>query len=446
MTMTFEEARAKAEEALGKGDAKGAFAHIHGQFAYPGALAEPEQWEEALDLFARVADGMGDTALGSLLRDTSRTYNDPNALYDLGYELLERGLSGIAATVLSRTNQLSPRKPKVLGELAFALGDIGRHESVVGLLRDVPELTERDFVLSYLLSFHAIMTRDLEEASRRLPKLLAEAKNPRSSEVPPMARTIEGMLARADAVRHVTSLDEDDLRGWQFVVNGQFLLHLSPYDKEVMRGRYAFVQDSPELTHEGLRRLAALLDALEVKPPRVYFLPDRASEALGRAASRELGVPVEAWPEQGSSAPGLLVADEIAAFPRKLLETAWSHAPGLVLWAQARSWTARGPFAEDCLTLLHQARISPWEPGIRVDPATRQPVQGKPVEGSPCDLANRILDARVDTDALADLPNLLSLARAACKMTGEHAPGFVRSEGKRRRCWVESPVRSPRFT
>lgn len=388
---------------------------------------------------------MGDAALGSHLRDASRTYNDPNALYELGYELLERSLSGVAATVLSRTNGLAPGRPKVLGELAFALGDVGQSEEVLRVLREVPELAERDFVLSYLLAFHSIMTRDVEEAARRLPKLLAEARSAKSTEFPPMASTIEGMLARADAVRHATPLDEVDLRGWQFVVNGQFLLHVSPHGEEVMRGRYAFVQDSPALCHEGIRRLAALFDAVDVKPSRVFYLGDRASEALGRAAAKELGRGVGPWPAGGTTAPGLVVADDLRAFAREKIESAWPHASGQVLWAQARCWTQRGPFAEDCATLLYQARTSPWDAAMTVDPATKEVVQGKPAEGTTDDLAARILDAKVDTDALADLTELVALARAACKMTGEHAPGLMRTEGKRRRCWLESPVRSNRF-
>lgn len=388
---------------------------------------------------------MGDATLGSHLRDASRTYNDPNALYDLGYELLERSISGVAATVLTRSNELAPRRPKVLGELAYALGDCGRCDEVVRVLRTVPELTERDFVLSYLLAFHSVMTRDLEEAARRLPKLLAEARGAKSSEFPPMAKTIEGMLARADAVRHATPLDEEDLRGWQFVVNGQFLLHLSPHGEEVMRGRYAFLQDSPALCHEGLRRLAALFDAVDVKPPRVFFLGDRASEALGRAAARELGVGVGPWPAQGTTAPGLVVADDLMAFKREAIESTWPHAPGQVLWTQARCWTRMGPFSEDCTTLLYQSRTAPWDAAMRVDPGTKEITQGKPVEGTTEELATRILDAKVDTDALAGMTELLGLARVACKMKGEHAPGLVRTEGKRRRCWVESPVQSSRF-
>ncbi len=388
---------------------------------------------------------MGDTTLGSLLRDTSRTYNDPNALYDLGYELLERGLAAVGATVLARTNELAPRRPKVLGELAFALGDLGQSGEVVRVLRAVPEMTERDFVLSYHLAFHSVMTRDMEEAARRLPRLLADAQNAKSTEFQPMAKTIEGLLARADAVRHATPLDEDDLRGWQFVVNGQFLLHVSPHGEEVMHGRYAFLQDSPALCHEGIRRIAALFDAIDVMPPRVFFLPDRASEALARATAKELETGVGPWPKEGTRSPGLVVADDLRAFPKERLESTWPHAPGQVLWAQARCWTQRGPFAEDCATLLYQARTSPWDAAMRVDPATKEVVQGKPVEGGAEALAARILDAKVDTDALADLPELIELARAACKMTGEHAPGLARTDGKRRKCWLESPVQSNRF-
>lgn len=444
MAAPLSETRTKAEEALGKGDAKAAFDALRSALDWPGALAEPLDWEEGLDLFARVADGMGDTALGSLLRDTSRTYNDPNALHDLGYQLIERGLTRIAATVLVRARDLSPDNAKVLGELAFALGESGHPEEAVRALRGAPEAVERDFSLSYLFAFHSIMCRDLEEAARRLPRLLAAARNPKSSDLPFMAATIEGMLARAEAVRHATPLDEEDLRGWQFVVNGNFLLHLSPHGEEVMRGRYGFHRDSPELSHEGIRRLSCLFEAVDVAVPRVFFLPDRASEALARAAAKELHVEAAPWPKGGTKEQGLVVADDLAAFPRELIETVFTHAPGQRLWAQARCWTQRGPFAEDCVTILHQFRKSPWDEPLQAGVGAGGSRPG-PVEGSPEELAARILDTRVDTDALADLPELIQLAHAACRMTGPHAPGLVRTEGKRRRSWVDSPVRSNCF-
>ncbi len=444
MTTTYEEAVAQTRDLLAKGNAKEAFALFRPQLSFPGALETDARWEEALELFAGISDGIGDTKLGALLRDTARTYNDPNALWDLGYQLVERRLHDFAATVLARSNLLGPGRERTLSWLVRAFEEIGRHDEVCRALKQAKAALEKSAFLRYLLAFNAVMTRDLAEATAHLPGLLETARTAKHEDFPFMAKTIEGFLARAQAVREVTPLDETDLRGWHFVVNGSLVLHLSPFGfAEGMRGRYGFINDTPALCHEGILRLLALLQALDVAVPRVFLLPDRDSEALGRAAAKAFGIPTAPWKD--GHGPGLVVAYDLLAVEKEVRTTLASHAPGQVLWAHTQCWTQRMPFGGDAVTMLQQARLSPWDGGFVQDPATKELRRGKPGEGTPEQLAERIVGARVEPDALADLAKLVALARAACKMTGEHAPGLVRREGTRRNAWAESPVASSRF-
>ena len=121
------------------------------------------------------------------------------------------------------------------------------------------------------------------------------------------------MLRRADALSGHVPLDSRDLRGWHMVITSGLLLHVSPHGfDEGMNGRYAFVQDTPELCLEGIERVKAVLAALEIAPPRIFALPERSSSILAQATARILDCPLESWPDGGSEEPGLIVAYDLA--------------------------------------------------------------------------------------------------------------------------------------
>ena len=75
-----------------------------------------------------------------------------------------------------------------------------------------------------------------------------------------------------------------------------------------MNGRYAFTQDSAERCLEGIKALAAVLDALQRPPAVVTSLPDRNSEVLGAAAAKALGISHQRW---DGDAAGLVVAYDL---------------------------------------------------------------------------------------------------------------------------------------
>ena len=442
-TPTFAEARQAALDALARGDAREAFGRVHFHLANDQALlTDREEWQEAFGLFARISEAITGETLASLVRQAVDDPDDVQALYNLGYELIEQGLPGIAATALSRANLLFPNQGPILTELAVALESDHRCHEAARVLRDAPEFVEGNFFCRYLLAYNALMTGDLNEPRQLLPRLL-QSDDPDQLF---MARRIEGMLARADVVSGATPLDGTDLRGWHFVVSGGLLLHLSPFGfEEGMRGRYAYTQDGPDRCLEGLRRLAAVLDCWQLRPERVWRLEDIDSAALAVAAGRMLDCPVERWPAGGSQGAGLIAVYDLGTLAGGTVETLREHRPGQVLWSQASCWTQEPPFAADLTTYLHQCNVSPWGERLRVNPEAQEAEKIPPSTAPAEERAAEVLAATLEADALADIPRLQELARAMRGLAGEHGPGALRSEAPRRRQGTNSPVLSNRF-
>jgi hypothetical protein len=431
-----------ALDALEGGEPREAFQALRSVLDYPGQVAEPQRWHDAFDLFARVGAEIAGPEFAAVVRRVVEEPNNPQALYDLGYELIEQGLSGIAATALARANELSPGQPALLTELVAALERNRRSADACRYLRAAPELVESDFMCRYLLAFNAVLSGDLEEPRRLLPRLLDGAEDDHRF----MAGRIQGMLLRADALHGVSALDHKDLRGWHFAITGGLLLHLSPYGiDEGMHGRYCYTQDSASRCLEGVRRVAVGLEAWGFVPPRVFALPDRNSAALALACGWMLSVPVEPWPDGGSEAQGLVVVYDLANVEESVVAALAEHRPGQALWSHAAGWTREPPFAADLTTYLYQFNVGPWDGGLRVNPETNSPEQAPPEVGTPEELGARIAEAEMEPGALDDLPALAALARAARTVPGEHGPGALRRDGRRRRQWEGSPVLSSYF-
>lgn len=444
---SYAEKRAEALDKLAAGDARGAFGIFRWTLEYAGVDAGDDHFSDAVGVLARIAEPIAGDDLAAGMRRVASDPDDVQALYDLGYELIEQGLHGIAATVLARAYAREPAE-QVLTELVAALERDGNNPAARRFLEGAPELTETSFVCRYLLAFNALMTADIETPRRLLPGLEELlASDPDAPEgFPFMRNAIRDLLARADAVRAATPLDAMDLRGWHFVVSGGLLLHLSPFGfEDAMRGRYAFTQDSDDRMLEGLLRLRAALAAWDVRPPRVFTLPDRESEILGLAASMVLDIARAPWPAGGTEEPGLVVAYDLAGLEEPVIRSLHPHRPGQILFAHASCWTSEPPFAADVTTYLYQVNQSPWGERLRFDSESGKTVTAPPLEGDTSMLARKVFEAKLEDGALADLATLDALAKAAAGLRGDAAAGALRTSGTRRRQREDSPVKSNRF-
>lgn len=423
--------------ALVDGLPKAAFNHLREAIGYPCRLTEAE-WVDALEVFGRIAEALEAGKLPRLAERVRLDPSDPDALYDLGYELIEYDLNRVAATVLARAADQRPGEVRILTELTCAFERSGDHKEACRVLAARPALIESSFLCRYLLAFNAVMTGDLATPREHLPALKASTDEAYDG----MADRIEGMLRRADLVQSVTALDGDDLRGWQYVITGSLLLHLSPFGfDEGMRGRYCWIQDNANLCREGLARLRTVLESLDAVPPRVLALADRDSRVLAEATAQLQQLPLENWPEEGGDErAGLVVGYDLRLVPAEQLGTLRAHRPGQILWTQATEWTAGFPITSDLTTLMHQTVTPPWGPRLVIDPETKEATSGEGDDGPLEAIARRMLAAELEEDALSDLESLVALARAA-----RSELGFLRGTGKRHRQWECSPVPSNRF-
>jgi hypothetical protein len=443
-------ARAKALGLLAAGDPKSAFNTFRWTLEDPQAAAtlEDARWPDALDVLARISDTIAGPQWAEHLRRAAREPRNPQHLYELGFQLIEQSLHAMAATVLARANRLAPGQAPILAEFVVALEHLGRNAEACRVLREQPDLLERDPICRYLLAFNTLMCADIAGA-RELLLPLRDVPDP---QVAAMVAQVEPMLRRADRLKEVSPLDDRDLRGWHAVITGGLLLHLSPYGlDEPMRGRYAMVQDSESMCLQGLRRLSAALEAWDLRPPRVLLLPeDRDSEALGLAAATLLNLPAERWSDR-SDAPGLVVAYDVAALPQEVRAWLRPHRPGQLLFSQASVWTAEPPFVSDATTFLYQLNHSPWQAGrLRVDPQTHKTELSPAVQGTARELADRVTRAEVDPSEMSDLQTLRRLAAAMrptdqSPATADRLFGAFRSTGNRARQRADSPVKSSRF-
>ncbi|MEU1407611.1 hypothetical protein ABZ471_35635 [Streptomyces sp. NPDC005728] len=347
----------KAWECLDSGDVPGALRQLR-------AAGEEQPLGEVALVVARAAAAAGFDDLARTAGALAAGPGQPRALFDFGYACVERGVSYLAIPPLRETLRHSPGSRVVLRELVSAYEDEGRHREAV------TELTRFDGGLEdwpdrYLLVFNAIMAGDLAVA-RREHALLSDPEDDRWQ---PTRDRQSRMLARAADAERAGALDPADLRGWQYVIGGTVLGTLSPYGFEAgMTGRYAWLQDGPQLCLRGLLRLRTLLAAAEVRPRSVSLLPDRDSRILGLAAAEVLDLPAEPFaPGREDTVVvaydlnGLAAHEDGPEITGQLLE----RIPGQVLHEHASCWTDAPAVTADSVGLLHQSAVAPWDRQLR---------------------------------------------------------------------------------
>jgi hypothetical protein len=422
-----------ARAALAGGEPVQAVRQIRLLLGYPAGIAVPaERAAEALAVLADAAAASDHGALAEASRRLAADIDDPDRMYDLGYQLIEDGLPAIAATVLRRCYDAVGDSEQVITELVAALEGMMAYRDAAGFLRDLPLLGD-SFLCRYLYAFNATLAGDLAVARMMHPKLVPED---RDQEV--MAARIAGFIARADLLAGVTPLDERDLRGWHHVVTGGVLTHLSPFGyDEPMRGRYAWLQDSAQRIVTGVTRLARVLAAWGIAPPCVYAPPGPGHDIVAALVATRFALPLAPWPAVGVPAPGIIVVYDLATIDPREVPRLLDIRPDQILYAHASPWAVDGPIAADVTTVLCQTLRPPWGPRLTVagggEVRTTAPdPRGASEIAAELALAGELGD---DDTAVDDLAGLDRLVAAVGPPSGT----------RRERLWAGSPVASNHF-
>ena len=437
------EAIAHALQLLEEGNAPKAFHTIRPEIAAPATVAS-SAFEHAIRALASISRALGAGGVAELMDDVADDPDDLQKLYQLGWVLIEQDVGDLAATVLARADDLAPGDPRIVEELTTAYGDVGLHEQARDAVLKHPALLTSGLIFPYLASFHAILAGDIATAEGLVPRLRAEVTADAQAQF--MVGTILEMLARADGTGAVTSLDENDLRGWHLVTTGGLLLHVSPHGfDQGMNGRYAYVQDSPALCLDGIRSVELLLRTWSAVPTRVRHFPDANSEALARALATRLDAELLPWDLAAIDEACVVVAYDLATAPVELLAPLRTKRPGQILWGHACCWCATHPVAADLVTFLYQFNRAPWDAALLADAEGEARID-VPADADPSERARQILASELpeDDELLEDKRALLRLATYENLDTA--LPVVRRPNAMRRRSWYGSRVRSARFS
>ena len=417
----------EASQALNDGDSRKAFQSLRSILRYPGHPLLSEYWGQSFGLFAEIAKIFVGDEFAIKIRQVVDRPDDIEALYDLGYDLIEYGLPEISSTVLTRANTIEPGHAEIVCELVCGLEKDSLHAEACRILRSDANLLTNNFICRYLLAFNSIMTGNLVEPQQILPSLQTSEDETEAF----MAARIANILQRSELLKGCSTLDLQDLRGWHYVLTDGLLLHIYTAGfNEGMNGRYAYVQDSYPLIREGIERLIAVLNTWEIKIPQVFILPDENSAILARAIARILACPVVEWKDEETNAPGLVVAYDLGKLESDLLEQLSDRHPGQLLWSHAICWTEDLPFAADFTTYLYQFNTTPWDRNIGDE-------NFNDTDKSSEEIITEIVNATIDPDDLADLDSLLKIALRVKNVP--HLSDY------RLKQYVGSPVSSSRF-
>ncbi|MFK0017650.1 hypothetical protein [Streptomyces sp. NPDC091027] len=424
----------------------------HGSMRVLRSAADRLPPAETAPLVAELAKGAGFEDLAEAATALTARPGEAERLYAYGYACIERGIDAMAVPALREAlglvraqpdapvrTGLFRRKPtsqlglrRVLLELVSALEACERHTEALAVLREHDARLD-DWPDRYLTVYNALMCGQILLAREVYEALSA----PEGVWVGPGQR-VGRMLERAAMLPPV---DEQDLRGWHYVLTGGLLTTLSPHGfDQGMSGRWAYLQDDFGYCRYGLERLLAVLAATDRRPASVGLLADRGSRALGLAAAQLLGVP--AAPYQPGTPGVLVVAYDLNECDPAVVAQLHERADDELLFEHATCWTDPPAVTADVSTLLGQIVSAPWEPGLRFD-EDGGPQEAEPDQRSAEELAEAILaaaptapegDGRTPPDAE---DSLMAFATRAAIRPATGPRDRIRSAG---------PVRSSRFT
>jgi hypothetical protein len=382
------------------------------------------------------------------LRGAAGDVDDPEALFEAGWELVDMNLDALAVTPLTRALTLQPRNVAIVNELALALEAAGSPAEAARLYRENAWATEESETAQGLYSHFAAMVGDWPATHAMALRI-----DPAGEQAFFRERALR-RVGRATAVHGVARLTDDDVRGWDAVLAGSVLLCRAPDDLDGMNGRFGALWEQPDdLVH----RLGVLRSALARAgriPTRVVAGPDHDSQVLGWTIATVFGLPAPVSPAEASPTPGepsLVVLFDWSAVDEEFFDR-FGDDRDAVLFAYHLDWTRRHPLAPDVVAMQAEALFAPWSEGMRLDgppdamldpdPARRPAVVSIPADDrDPQQIAADLATLPAAAAGDADLEMLLRIIDALRAQPGD--VGLF--GGARDQYFPDGPVTSGKF-
>ena len=299
-----------------------------------------------------------------LFEHVLKHFKDANAFYQLGVHFLQVDQYDLATPFLEKSLALNPQLGEVAHDLAIVYSRRFRIQDALEVLEKSPDFQSFwDYWFWCKLRIMAEQTEGLEANLQELEQMLVQHPNKEEVIFPyQKLAEVREMLLR---FQHIGK-PEKNIQDWHFIQYGAMLLDFFEEPEQyVAGGRYVALWGSHETIKVIAERLKHYLDKLNIQFEKVYYLPDRNSEIIGRAIALEFGLESSVY-EQETSEQVLFVSANSTDFD-PYYDQLCKIKNGQVVFALNHSWLTASRICPDISGLMSQAYFFPWDGGgIRI--------------------------------------------------------------------------------
>jgi tetratricopeptide (TPR) repeat protein len=306
-------------------------------------LDDPALRQRVLSRFAEVAALKYGGSLGETASSAAKNPAKARVLHQLGYELQDRRLYAMSASVLWLAYHQNPDNAAVLTELASALEQQGLYEEAYNLMDNADLGT--NYLPRYLLAFNAIMIGRTEQAKLLLPAL---DKFDESHELF-MTGRIRRMVERENALAHNLPSALNSARGRHFIQSGGLLVVESAHDHDTY-AQLGMV----------LAAMKTALTTWNMVPSRLMSVPDTNSRVLAAALGTLWDAPVEDW--YATPEAGLIVMYQSEKALTEIRSALKQKPPGQVFFAYTATAKREHPASPEILGFRGTEHTPVWQP------------------------------------------------------------------------------------
>ncbi len=334
------------------------------------ALAVDPGHEGALQAASRICRLLGSESDAMLFDELRARPGDAEALFALGYRMVDEGRPEVAAALLEKSLAANPDNTSTRRELAFARL---QSRDFTGCLRTLAPLDD-DASLSETETLDVLLVQAEAAfyATRRdlANSFLAQAEE-RVPEDDQRERidALHGLLGRG---ARWPSLDALGLREWHFIQHAGVILKVAGgyFEDSTRLGRYDILDLRPDMVAFLLQRLVHLYERLGLSHQLVMPVSP-ASAPLAHALALAQGVPCEEELTERRGRSALLVAANALEFG-PLIASLGKHSADMRLFSVNLDWEHEAPVCPEVVGIVARRAFLPWEERYALDSRTRQ--------------------------------------------------------------------------
>jgi tetratricopeptide (TPR) repeat protein len=367
-------------------------------------LAADPRHAGALDAAGHICRLMGSMEDAQLFEDLAAQPDSADALYALGYRLVDQARPDTAAVLLERCLGLQPEHAPTRRELAYAR--LHSHDftgclTALDPLQDDSSLAETEQLDIVLLQAEAALyayRRDKAQARLTVAEAMLADDDQRAR--------LDALYAMVGRSQHWKRLDRLGLREWHFIQHAGVILKTAGgyFEDSSLGGRFDVLALRTDMIAFLLRRYLDLAESWGVTHGVIASVTE-TSAPLAQAVAQTLGVPcIQDLDDRAGRSTLLLAASgsEVAGMAPELA----THRSDLTMLTLCLDWHNNAWVCPEVVGVLAKRVLLPWESRFTLskDGASMEEIPGDPRTAA--DIGEEV------ATAMTKLPEFVSQARA----------------------------------